>query len=130
MTSAKISLSFFKLNVPDMSEALSFWQESFGFAITMSFDEEAFIEHALALPDQENGPSLLLVQSKSPSDVSIGRGHGPIGLICEDIEAAHNRAIKAGAKPQNGIFEVGNGIKVAMVNTPQGHEVELVQLPA
>lgn len=130
MTAAKISLAFFKLNVPNMAEALAFWQTAFGFAVTMSFDEPDFIEHALALPDQKAGPSLLLVQTKTPRDVSVGAGHGPVGLVCDDIEAAHAAAIGAGATSENGVFEVTGGIKVAMLTAPQGHQIELVQLPS
>ena len=55
-------LGFFKLNVTDLEAALTFWREAFGFAVTMSFDEPDFREHVLALPGQNGGPNLMLVQ--------------------------------------------------------------------
>jgi predicted enzyme related to lactoylglutathione lyase len=128
MTRPDITLAFFKLNVPEMEPALAFWREAFGFAVTQSFDEPDFLEHIMALPGQENGPNLLLVAYKDGRDVSIGPGHGPVGFQCTDIDASHERALAAGAQPLTGIIAVGP-IRVAMLKSPQGHEIELVQLP-
>lgn len=128
MTKPGIALAFFKLNVPEMEPALAFWREAFGFAVTQSFDEPDFLEHIMALPGQETGPSLLLVAYKDGHDVSIGPGHGPVGFQCTDIEASHERALAAGARPLTGIIAVGP-VQVAMLESLQGHEIELVQLP-
>jgi predicted enzyme related to lactoylglutathione lyase len=126
---AKDRLGFFKLNVPDMERALAFWAGAFGFAVTASFDEADFLEHILALPEQEDGPNLLLVQWKDGRDVTPGSGHGPVGLVCEDIAAAEQAAVDAGAAALTGIFAVGP-VKVAMLKSPEGHEIELIQHPA
>jgi predicted enzyme related to lactoylglutathione lyase len=128
MTRPDLTLAFFKLNVPEMEPALAFWREAFGFAVTQSFDEPDFLEHIMALAGQENGPNLLLVAYKDGRDVSIGPGHGPVGFQCTDIEASHEWALAAGAQPLTGIIAVGP-IRVAMLKSPQGHEIELVQLP-
>lgn len=128
MASAQVRLGFFKLNVPEMAPALAFWEEAFGFAVTTSFDEPEFLEHILALPGQEGGPNLLLVAYKDGRDVSVGPGHGPVGLICEDIETAHDRALACGASRLTGVFETA-GVKVALLHSPQRHEIELIQLP-
>jgi lactoylglutathione lyase len=121
-------LGFFKLNVPEMEPALAFWREAFGFQVTMSFDEADFAEHVLALPDQELGPNLMLVEYRDLRDVTPGRGYGPIGLICDDIAASHEMALACGAEVLTGLFEAG-GVKIALLRSPQGHEIELVQLP-
>lgn len=128
MTAPTVSLGFFKLNVPAMEPALAFWREAFGFAVVTSFDEPDFIEHMLALPGQEAGPNLLLVQYKDGRDVSVGPGHGPVGLICTDIAASHDHALACGAQPLTGVFEAA-GVRIAMLRSPQGHEIELIQLP-
>jgi predicted enzyme related to lactoylglutathione lyase len=128
MARPDITLAFFKLNVPEMEPALAFWREAFGFAVTQSFDEPDFLEHIMALQGQEDGPNLLLVAYKDGRDVSVGPGHGPVGFQCTDIEASHERALAAGAQPLTGIIAVGP-IRVAMLKSPQGHEIELVQLP-
>lgn len=128
MTPPPVRLGFFKLNVPEMEPAVAFWRGAFGFVVTTSFDEPDFVEHMLALPGQEAGPSLLLVEYKDRRDVSVGPGHGPVGLICEDIAATHNRALACGAQPLTGLFEAA-GVRIALLKSPQGHEVELIQLP-
>ncbi|MXO59339.1 VOC family protein [Altererythrobacter salegens] len=124
-----IALNFFKLNVPDMDAALAFWERGFGFAVVQTFDEPDFLEHILALPGQQAGPNLLLVAYKDGRDVSVGPGHGPVGFQCDDIAAAHEQALAAGAQQLTGIFPVGP-VLVAMLKSPDGHEIELVQLPA
>jgi len=126
MDAATIRLGFFKLNVPDMAQALAFWGDAFGFSVTATFNESEFLEHILALPSQEGGPNLLLVQWKDGRDVTPGAGHGPVGLVCGDIAAAEAAAIKAGAAGLTGIFSVGP-TKVAMLKSPQEHEIELIQ---
>jgi lactoylglutathione lyase len=122
-------LSFIKLNVPAMEAALKFYAEGFGFAVTQTFDEPDFIEHIMALPGQEAGPNLLLVQYKDGRDVVVGPGHGPVGFMTDDIAAQFDRLVGAGASPTIPITAMGP-VKFAMLLSPQGHELELVQLPA
>lgn len=123
-------LGFFKLNVPNMERALLFWQNAFGFAVTLSFDEIDFTEHALALPGQEQaGPSLMLVCRKDGADVTVGKGHGPVGLFCPDLDASLADAIAAGASLVGEVVVLPEGVKVAILTSPDGHEIELVQLP-
>jgi lactoylglutathione lyase len=124
-----VRLSFFKLNVPDLEAALSFWRAAFGFEVTISFDEPEFREHVLALSEQPAGPNLMLVQYKDGRAVGVGPGHGPVGLVCSDIQTSHDRALSCEAEKVTGVFEAG-GVKIAVLKSPQGHEIELVQLPA
>lgn len=128
MTDPAIRLSFFKLNSANMDAALEFYGKVFGFAITMTFDESEFLEHVLGLPGQESGPNLMLVEYKDGRNVTPGTGHGPIGFNTDDIEAVYAKAMEHGAKELIPIFDLG-GIKVAIFLDPEGHEVELVQLP-
>jgi len=127
MTIPPARLGFFKLNVPDMAPALAFWEDAFGFAVTATFDEPEFLEHMMALGGQEAGPHLLLVEHKDGRPVPVGPGHGPVGLICADIVASHERAVAFGAEPLTGLFEAA-GVRIAMLRSPQGHEIELIQL--
>jgi uncharacterized glyoxalase superfamily protein PhnB len=129
MAMPRIHLAFFKLNVPEMIPALAFWREAFGFEVTRTFDEPEFLEKIMHLPGQANGPNLMLVAYKDGRDVTVGHGHGAVGLQCFDIAAAPERALAAGATKDTGIISVGEGIKVAVLHSPEGHEVELVQLP-
>ena len=129
MDTSSIRLAFFKLNVPEMITALAFWREAFGFEVGQTYDEAEFLEKIMHLPGQENGPNLMLVAYKDGRDVTVGHGHGAVGLQCGDIAAAHERALGAGAKKGAGIVTVGAGIRIAVLHSPQGHEIELVQLP-
>ena len=119
-------LSFFKLNVADMDAALGFWRVAFDFEVVQTFDEAEFLEHIMALPGQEAGPNLLLVRYKDGRDVAPGPGHGPIGFKVDDIEAAHAQALAGGAEQLTGVFAAGP-VRVAMLRSPDGHEIELVQ---
>ncbi|WP_162925317.1 VOC family protein [Aurantiacibacter odishensis] len=127
MTIPAARLAFFKLNVPDANAARTFWEDAFGFAVTQTYDEDSFVEHIMALPGQaEAGPSLMLVESKPARDVSVGPGHGPLGLVCDDIAASHAHAVQSGATSLMDPLDVG-GVIVSMLKSPQGHEIELVQ---
>ena len=128
MTIPSVRLGFFKLNVADMEPALAFWQGAFGFEIASTFDEPEFFEHVLGLPGQPGGPSLMLVRYNDGRDATVGPGHGPVGLICDDIHATHDRALACDAEKITGVFEAG-GVKIAVLKSPQGHEIELIELP-
>jgi len=122
-------LSFFKLNTPDMARALQFYADGFGFAVVQTFDEPHFLEHIMGLPGQEAGPNLLLVAYKDGRDVAVGPGHGPVGFFTDDIEAQFAKARAAGATATVPVSAMGP-VKFAMLLDPDGHELELVQLPA
>jgi len=119
-------LSFVKLNVEQMEPALAFWQEAFGFELVKTFDEDHFLEHILALPGEGPSMDLMLVRHKDGRRIETGNGYGPVGLVCDDIEAAHGKAIACGALETLAIFEVA-GMKVSILVSPQGHEIELLQ---
>jgi len=125
-TAPTARLAFFKLNVEDMAPALAFWEQAFGFAVTGHYDTPAFNENILALPGQaESGPSLMLVEPKPRAPQLVGQGYGPVGLMCVDINASFAHAVAAGATPLMAPEDVG-GVFVAMLASPQGHEIELV----
>ena len=94
-----------------------------------TFDEAEFLEKILQVPGQAGGPNLMLVAYKDGRDVSVGHGHGAVGLQTSDIEQSHARAVSAGAKDATGVITVTGNIKVAVLHSPEGHEIELVQLP-
>ena len=121
-------LGFFKLNVPDLEQATGFWREAFGFTVTGHVDEPEFRENILTMPGQESGPNLMLVQYKDARDVTVGPGHGAVGLMCDDIDASYDRAVICGAEKVLDVFEAG-GVQIAVLLSPQGHEIELIELP-
>ena len=127
MTAPTARLAFFKLNVPDLEKATAFWREAFGFEVLTRFDEAEFREHIMAIPSDGPAPNLMLVQYKDGRDVTVGPGHGPVGLVCNDIRASFDQAVAKGASKVSGVFEAA-GIKIAVLESPQGHEIELIQM--
>lgn len=130
MGNAAIALRFVKLHVADMADALAFWQAAFGFEVQATYDEPDFLEHVLAIAGDTAGLSLMLVQSRPAVPLVPGNAHGPLGLMCEDIARAQERALAAGAEATMPITEVAPGVRVCLLETPQGHSVELVQITA
>ena len=119
--------AFMKLHVPDMAPALAFWQEAFGFVVTGTYDLPQFLENILALPGQtESGPNVMLLQPRPDQDLTVGPGHGPLGLVVVNIHASFAHAVAAGATPIMAPEDVG-GVIVAVLASPQGHQIELVQ---
>lgn len=129
MPALSVRLNFFKLNTPDMERALAFYRDAFGFAVAQSFDEPEFVEHIMELAGQQGGPSLLLVWYKDGRDVTPGLGHGPVGFQTDNIEKLFAQVAAAGASALLPITAMGP-VKFAMLRDPDGHELELVQLPA
>lgn len=121
-----VKLAFFKLNTPNMAAALKFYGEVFGFGIVQTFEEESFLEHILAVPGQESGPNLVLVEYRDGRSVDVGPGHGPVGLVTDDIAALFARAIDAGARALVPVFAMGP-VKVGILLDPDGHELELLE---
>lgn len=127
MPANEIRLSFIKLNTSDMAGAEQFWSSAFGFARTMVYDEAGFVEHILQIPGQEGGLSLMLVQPKPVSTPIVGNAHGPVGLSCGDIVTTLENALAAGGRKTMDVTEVAPGVRVCLLVSPQGHEIELVQ---
>lgn len=122
-----LRLAFIKLNTSDMAGALAFWRDGFGFAVRQTYDEAAFLEHILELPGQPGGLSLMLVQPKPVAPTVAGTAHGPVGIQCSDIVTTLEHALAAGGRKTMEITEVAPGVKVCLLVSPQGHEIELVQ---
>ena len=127
MPASTIRLSFVKLNTSDMDGALDFWSRAFGFRLRQTYDEPGFLEHILEIPDQPGGLSLMLVQPKPVTAATPGTAHGPLGLTCDDIVTTLESALAAGGRKTMDITEVAPGVRVCLLVSPQGHEIELVQ---
>ncbi|MFC3096724.1 VOC family protein [Alteraurantiacibacter palmitatis] len=128
MDGTAIALRFVKLQVDDMASALAFWQSAFGFEVQATYDEPGFLEHVLAIAGENGGLSLMLVQPKPAARLEQGTAHGPLGFMCADISAALQRALAAGARVTMPVTQVAPGVQVCLLESPQGHAVELVQL--
>ncbi|MBN8832614.1 MAG: VOC family protein [Sphingomonadales bacterium] len=120
-------LSFFKLIVRDLEGARRFYERTLGFAQVGFFDTPDFVEAILSQPGADF--QMMLLQYKDGRDISQAVGHGPTGFFTDAIEAVHDRLVAEGAVAKSGVIVVGDGIKVALLDDPEGHEIELCQMP-
>jgi predicted enzyme related to lactoylglutathione lyase len=120
-------LSFFKVIVRDLEKSRSFYECSLGFEQIGYFDTPDFLEAVMQQPGTD--VSMMLLAYKDGRDISAAIGHGPTGFFTDNIEAAHARLVAEGAVAKSGIIVVGEGIRIALLDDPEGHEIELCQMP-
>ena len=96
----------------------------------MAFDEPGFEEVVMSAGPGSDAASLILVRHKDGRAIESGSAYGPVGFFCDDIEASFARAITAGGTRIKPPFAVTGGTRVALLESPQGHAIELVQLRA
>lgn len=119
--------NFVKIVVADIAAAESFYAAAFAFEVQNRIDTPAFREVMLA---QKAGAfTLVLYQHTDGRALENGNGWGPLGFIVRDCEADHARLLGLGASEVRAPAAFG-GMKVSFVADPEGHEIELLQLPA
>jgi catechol 2,3-dioxygenase-like lactoylglutathione lyase family enzyme len=124
---AQAKLAFFKLIVRDLERMRAFYCGALGFAEQTAFDTPDFRESIL----RQDGTdvTLILLCYKDGRTLPDAAVHGPTGFLTEAIEATHAALIAAGARAKGPVMEVEGGIKVAFLDDPEGHEIELCQFP-
>lgn len=119
--------NFVKIVVTDIAAAESFYAEAFGFAVQNRIDTPAFREVMLA---QKAGAfTLVLYHHTDGRLLENGNGWGPLGFIVRDCAADHARLLGLGASEVRAPATFG-GMTVSFIADPDGHEIELLQLPA
>ncbi|MBD7960226.1 VOC family protein [Comamonas avium] len=115
--------------VPDVKASLQFFSDVFGFPVKFLHESETYGELAtgettLAFAVHELGRSNFQggYVAASESDKPLGM---ELGLVTEDVEAAHARAIKAGALELAEPTKKPWGQVVSYVRCPDGTLVEL-----
>ena len=118
--------SFVKIVVRDLAAMERFYVEGLGFAVQDRIDAEGFSEVMLA--QKEGAFTLVLYHHTDQRAVSGGNNWGPLGFIVRDCAAAHAGLIARGGHEVRppGIF---GAMSVSFVSDPEGHEIELLQLP-
>lgn len=118
----KVKLGFFKLVVKDLDLVQNFLNQSFGFVEKDRITTKAFVEVMMALPKQDF--LLVLYQHQDGRDIKIGTGHGPVGLVTDNVEGLYEKAISNGGVKVQEPMSFGPA-RLAFVSTPEGHVVEL-----
>jgi predicted enzyme related to lactoylglutathione lyase len=115
--------NFIKLPVAALDAQAAFYTQAFGFAEQQRFENDDFEEAILT--QEEGGLMLCLMRLKRPSE-RAAQTIGVLGFVTEDIDRAITDAIDAGATLKRDVFEIP-GTKIALVDDPEGHEIEFVQ---
>jgi len=119
------TIAFLKLIVADLVRSQAFYETGLGFERVNGFDTPDFEEVIVAQPGVAF--QLMLLRYKDGRSAQID--HGPTGFATADIALCYAKLVAAGATPKGEIIDVGDGILVAFLDDPDGHEIELVQFP-
>ncbi|WP_079247051.1 VOC family protein [Sphingomonas turrisvirgatae] len=118
-------LNFFKLVVRDLDAMVDFYTTAFGFEVQNRIRLSGLEEVMLVLPGERF--NLVLYHHTDGRAVEIGDGHGPLGFITRDLDAALGHVLASGATPDKGPIDLP-GMRLAFVHDPEGHELELIQI--
>ena len=118
--------NFVKIVVRDLAAMERFYVEGLGFAVQDRIDAEGFSEVMLA--QKEGAFTLVLYHHTDQRAVSGGNNWGPLGFIVRDCAASHADLIALGALEVRPPGTFG-AMSVSFVSDPEGHEIELLQLP-
>ncbi|MXO89870.1 VOC family protein [Pontixanthobacter aquaemixtae] len=117
--------TFVKLTVRDIDAMTRFFAKGFDMTHVDTVDTPEFREHMMA--GKKGSATIVLFHWKDGRAIEIGNGWGPVGLISRDVESDRARAIAAGASPRGEIVNFGKA-RIAFVKTPEGHEIEMMQM--
>jgi predicted enzyme related to lactoylglutathione lyase len=118
---------FMKFVVRDLEPMKAFYEQAFGLVVAQRIDLPDAVELILRRPGEETGFSLILYWNKVGREVTVGTGHGPLGLFVRDVDAAYAHAVSRGAAPHRGPWDT-EAMRVAFVLDPEGRELELISM--
>ncbi len=117
--------TFVKLNVSDIDAATSFFEQAFGMTHADTVDTPTFREHMMS--GKKGSATIVLFHWKDGRAIETGNGYGPVGMITRDLDGDLERALSAGAKQKGETVSFGPA-RIAFVLTPDGHEIEMMQM--
>ena len=115
------------VDVPDLNTAVAFYAEAFGLTVSRRFGDE--------VAELTGWPAAVYLLEKAAGTVAAAeqartyeRHWTPVHLdvVVEDIDIALDRAIRAGAKLEQGVSTAVWG-KIAVLADPFGHGLCLIQ---
>lgn len=115
---------FTKFVVADLPAAIDFYDRAFGFVVRNRIALPGMEEVLIGLPDDPF--TLVLYRHADGRSLSAGDTHGPLGLSTRDLDAAWQRAIAAGATSVRPPSDLP-GMRIAFLDDPEGHALELIQ---
>ncbi len=125
---ASVQFAFVKFVVRDLDAMLGFYQRALDLHPTRTIETDTITEIIMRPRGEESGFCLVLYKPKDGGAITVGNGHGPVGIYVKDADEAFENAIREGASAQQKPFNVA-GLRVAFVNDPEGHELEFLARP-
>ena len=119
--------NFVKIVVRDIAAMEQFYTEGLGFKVQNRIDAEGLREVMLA--QKEGAFTLVLYHHTDRREITGGNNWGPLGFIVRDCAASHAALIEMGAHEVRAPSKFG-AMSASFVSDPEGHEIELLQLPA
>lgn len=119
--------TFVKLTVADIDAATGFFESGFGLTHADTVDTPTFREHVMT--GAKGSTTIVLFHWKDGRAIDTGNGYGPVGMVSHDLDADLARALAAGAQQKGETVQFGPA-RIAFVRTPEGHEIEIMQMGA
>lgn len=126
-----MAFSLTKIEVQDLQAAERFYTGALGLEVRgrVEFGEGERLMHELILGvpgSRPPAPSFILISY--PNKACPAPGEATVGFMVEDMEAAMDKAIAAGATIEIHPIDVPeHGLRLAFLLDPQGHRIELLQ---
>lgn len=117
--------TFVKLNVTDIDAMTKFFADGFDMTHADTVDTAEFREHMMA--GRKGSATVVLFHWKDGRAIDIGNGWGPLGMITRNLDRDIDRAVAAGATQRGETVQFGPA-KIAFVKSPEGHEIEMMQM--
>ena len=119
--------NFVKIVVNDLPAMEQFYTQGLGFAVQDRIETPDFSEVMLA--QKQGAFTLVLYHHADKRALAVGNAWGPLGFIVRDCAATHAELLTAGGHEVRAPGTFG-AMSVSFVSDPEGHEIELLQLPA
>jgi glyoxylase I family protein len=128
------------IGVSDMARSLDFYRDVLGMDVVFDVELEGPSMESVTGRTGAKGRMVggliggavieLLALGDEPTPRSGSRiGYTNISFRCDDLDAAHRRALALGLRPQQEPVDIG-GVRMFFVADPDGTPIELIELPA
>ncbi|WP_121061941.1 VOC family protein [Chachezhania antarctica] len=109
--------------------SIRFYEEAFGLQVKDRLDFDTFT--LVYMVSEGSAFELELTVNKDRTEpYDLGDGYGHIAFVVEDLEAARERTIKAGAEPRDIVDFRPGGERLArffFVADPDGYQIEVIE---
>ena len=119
------------LGVPDLATARAFWCDGLGARLVAESASAVQVRFAAPVPSLEGDLHLALDPDAPVAPALDDAGFPCLALLCSDVAADAERALRAGATRRSGRFDLtvaGRPLRIELLAGPSGELVELIQL--